>query len=310
MTILDSLQNRLGQSIFGQEKAVEEMLITIIAGGHALLLGMPGLAKTKMVSTLAHALDLDVGRIQGTPDLMPSDILGCEVLDEDANGKRDFRFIKGAVFSGCLIVDEINRAPPRTQSALLQAMQEGFVTIAGKNYALPRPFHVLATQNPIEHSGTYPLPQAQVDRFLMQINLDYPSRAAEEQMLIAMLDEDVDASQSKAFSRELLEKSQEAARKIPVGRSVITGVLDLIRSLRPQSHNASDEVRENVLWGPSPRAAKGLLSALRARAIVQGRASPSIEDAISLAVPVLAHRIATNGEISSSKIIEAACKTL
>lgn len=308
MTILKSLQDKLSSTIFGQAAAAESILVTIVAGGHALLEGVPGLAKTTMVRQIASALNLKLGRIQGTPDLMPSDILGCEVLDEDENGARSFRFVRGAIFSNCFMMDEINRAPPRTQAALLQAMEEGFITIGGHDYQLPRPFHVLATQNPIEHAGTYPLPEAQSDRFLMKIVLDYPCKTSEENMLRHMLQDDGE-NQLECDAIDL-ENAKQMAMKIPVGQSVVNGVLSLVRGLRPSSPRASEVVREYVIWGPSPRAAKGLLSACRARAVIQGRPSPSVEDVIALAVPVLAHRMGVYGKKKASEIVEEACKAI
>ena len=278
----------IGKVIFGQEKVIEEALITVLAGGHALLVGVPGLAKTKLVETMGRVLGLDARRVQFTPDLMPSDILGTEVLDEPTPGKRAFRFIKGPVFAELLMADEINRASPRTQSALLQAMQEGFVTVAGARYDLPKPFHVLATQNPIEQEGTYPLPEAQLDRFLLEIDVDYPDRAAERRMLI----ETTGAEQGEAnavFSPESITAAQRLVRRLPVGEGIVDSILDLVRSARPAP---GTPLAEKLVWGPGPRASQALMLAIRARALIDGRLSPSIDDVVALAEPVLKHRMA------------------
>ena len=278
----------IGKAIFGQQRVIEEALVTVLSGGHALLVGVPGLAKTKLVETMGHVLGLDARRVQFTPDLMPSDILGTEILEEPTPGKRAFRFVKGPVFAELLMADEINRASPRTQSALLQAMQEGFVTIAGQRHDLPKPFHVLATQNPIEQEGTYPLPEAQLDRFLLQIDVDYPDRDAERRMLI----ETTGASASEisaVFSAEAIMAAQRLVRRLPVGESIVEAILDLVRSARPE---AGTPLAEKLVWGPGPRASQALMLAIRARALIDGRLSPSLEDVIALAEPVLKHRMA------------------
>ena len=275
--------------IFGQEKVVEQALITILSGGHALLLGVPGLAKTKLVDTMGTVLGLDARRIQFTPDLMPSDILGTEVLEESASGKRNFRFIPGPVFAQLLMADEINRASPRTQSALLQAMQEQHVTVAGTRHDLPKPFHVLATQNPLEQEGTYPLPEAQLDRFLMEIDVTYPDRDSERKILF----ETTGAEETRpkaAMTAEDLMAAQRLVRRLPVGESVVDAILALVRSARPGPEGG--EGAKLIAWGPSPRASQALMLAVRARALLDGRLAPSIDDVIELAEPVLKHRMA------------------
>jgi MoxR-like ATPase len=275
--------------ILGQHQVIELALVTLLAGGHGLLVGVPGLAKTKLVETLGIVLGLDMQRVQFTPDLMPADILGSEVLEETASRQRVFRFLRGPVFCQLLMADEINRASPRTQSALLQAMQEYHVTVAGERHELPPPFHVLATQNPLEQEGTYPLPEAQLDRFLMQIDVAYPDRAAERRILIETTGE-LTADIKPAMSAEDLMAAQRLVRRLPVGESVIEAILDLVRRARP---GAGDEsITQHIAWGPGPRAAQALMLATRARALVGGRLSPSLDDAIALAVPVLKHRMA------------------
>jgi MoxR-like ATPase len=276
--------------IIGQHKVIEESMITLLAGGHVLLIGVPGLAKTKLVQTMGAVLGLDDRRVQFTPDLMPADILGSEVLEEDADNRRFFRFIQGPVFSQLLMADEINRASPRTQSALLQAMQEGRVSIAGKYHDLPKPFHVLATQNPIEQEGTYPLPEAQLDRFLMQVDVGYPDIDAEREIVLRTTGTDEAPPQRVMTSAELIS-AQRAVRQIPVGESVITAILKLVRAGRPETSDIP-EVREQVAWGPGPRASQALMLATRARALLQGRLAPSVDDVLALARPVLQHRMA------------------
>jgi len=274
--------------IFGQERVVENTLVTILSGGHALLIGVPGLAKTKLVETLGVTLGLDAKRIQFTPDLMPSDILGAEVLDESGSGKRSFRFISGPVFAQLLMADEINRASPRTQSALLQAMQEQHITVAGARHDLPKPFHVLATQNPLEQEGTYPLPEAQLDRFLMEIDVDYPDRDAERRILF----DTTGAEESRpkpAMTVDELIAAQRLVRRLPVGESVVEAILNLVRSARP---GADSEAAKFIAWGPGPRASQALMLAVRARALIDGRFAPSVDDVMELAAPVLKHRMA------------------
>src|SRR5687767_503980 len=279
----------IGKVIFGQERVVEQALITVLSGGHALLVGLPGLAKTKLVEALGIVLGLDTKRIQFTPDLMPSDILGSEVLEETAGGKRSFRFIAGPIFGQLLMADEINRASPRTQSALLQAMQEQHVTVAGTRHDVPKPFHVLATQNPIEQEGTYPLPEAQLDRFLMQIDVDYPDSDTERRIVFETTG--VEETKAKpAMSSEELIAAQRLVRRLPVGESVVDAILKLVRSARP-GPDAGD-LGKLISWGPSPRASQALMLVARARALLDGRLAPSIDDVIAMAEPVLKHRMA------------------
>jgi MoxR-like ATPase len=275
--------------IFGQEQVVEEALVTLIAGGHGLLVGVPGLAKTKLVETLGTVLGLDARRVQFTPDLMPADILGSEIMEEAADRSRSFRFVRGPIFAQLLMADEINRASPRTQSALLQAMQEYHVTVAGERHDLPRPFHVLATQNPLEQEGTYPLPEAQLDRFLMQIDVLYPDRNAERRILIETTGEQ-QSSVKPAMTAQDLMTTQKLVRTLPVGESVVEAILDIVRSARPGEGDAN--ITRHIAWGPGPRAAQAMMLASRARALVDGRLSPSIDDVLALAVPVLKHRMA------------------
>ncbi len=280
----------LGRVIFGQDRVIEETLVTLLAGGHGLLVGMPGLAKTKLVTALATVLGLTDRRVQFTPDLMPADILGSEVLEEGADGRRAFRFIEGPVFCQLLMADEINRASPRTQSALLQAMQERSVSVAGHLRALPAPFHVFATQNPVEQEGTYPLPEAQLDRFLLNIAVDYPDWDAERTMLLATTGM-AEAPTDKVLGEGELLRLQALVRVLPIGDSVVDGVLRLVRAGRPESSEI-ELVRNSVAWGPGPRASQALLLAARARALLQGRLSPSLDDVAALAPPVLRHRLA------------------
>ena len=275
--------------IFGQDKVVDLSLVTILAGGHGLLVGVPGLAKTKLVETLGIVLGLDARRVQFTPDLMPSDILGSEVLDEAADRRRSFRFVKGPIFAQLLMADEINRASPRTQSALLQAMQENHVSVAGERHDLPRPFHVLATQNPIEQEGTYPLPEAQLDRFLLEIDIGYPDRTAERRILIETTGADEHRPQT-VMNAEVLLNAQRLMRRLPVGDSVVEAILDLVRTGRPE--DGPRDITDKLLWGPGPRASQALMLAVRARALLEGRLAPSIDDVITLAEPVLKHRMA------------------
>ncbi len=279
----------IGEVIFGQEQVVERALVALISGGHALLVGVPGLAKTKLVETLGTVLGLDARRIQFTPDLMPSDILGAEVMEQDAAGKRSFRFIPGPVFAQLLMADEINRASPRTQSALLQAMQEYHVTVAGHRHDLPGPFHVLATQNPLEQEGTYPLPEAQLDRFLMQVDVLYPEIEAERRILIETTGSK-EARDANVLSADRLRDIQALVRKMPVPETVVEAILKLVRSARPET--GDKDVAAMVDWGPGPRASQALALTVRARALVDGRLAPSIDDVRALAEPVLQHRMA------------------
>jgi MoxR-like ATPase len=279
----------IGAVIFGQDVVVERALITVLSGGHALLVGVPGLAKTKLVQTMGIALGLDARRVQFTPDLMPSDILGTEVLEESQGGKRSFRFITGPVFAQLLMADEINRASPRTQSALLQAMQEQHVTVAGVRHDLPKPFHVLATQNPLEQEGTYPLPEAQLDRFLMEIDVDYPDIDAERKILFDTTGAE-DTRAKAAMTADDLIAAQRLVRRLPVGEAVVEAILALVRSARPGPEGS--DLGKFISWGPGPRASQALMLAARARALLDGRFAPSIDDVLELAQPVLKHRMA------------------
>lgn len=287
---ISRVKEAIGRLVFGQEQVIERVLITILAGGHGLLVGVPGLAKTRLVHTTGIVLGLFDRRIQFTPDLMPGDIVGSEVLEEGENGRRSFRFIPGPVFCQLLMADEINRASPRTQSALLQAMQERHVTVAGHRHELPRPFHVLATQNPLEQEGTYPLPEAQLDRFLMQIDVNYPDMEAERRMLLETTG-DVEATATAVMRDDDVEAAQRLVRRMPVGESVVDAILQLVRSARPEETD-NEEVRDTVAWGPGPRASQALMLAVRARALMDGRYAPSVDDVVELADPILRHRMA------------------
>jgi MoxR-like ATPase len=287
---LASVRDRIGRVIFGQRQVVDQALITLLAGGHTLLVGVPGLAKTRLVETLGKVLGLEDRRVQCTPDLMPADIIGSEVLEEGESGRRSFRFLPGPVFAQVLMADEINRASPRTQSALLQAMQEHRVSVAGHYHPLPKPFHVLATQNPIEQEGTYPLPEAQLDRFLIQIDVGYPDLDAERRMLIATTGLEEQPAEQAMSAAELIA-AQRLVRRIPVGESVVEAILGLVRGGRPESSRL-DIVKRHVAWGPGPRASQALMLAARAQALIDGRFSPSIDDVATLAAPVLRHRMA------------------
>jgi MoxR-like ATPase len=297
VTEIEELGDKLRQArasiarrFIGQDRVVDLTLTALICGGHAVLIGLPGLGKTRLVDTLSTVMGLDGNRIQFTPDLMPADILGSEVLDQAADGSRSFRFVQGPVFCQLLMADEINRASPRTQSALLQAMQEREVTIAGQHHKLGVPFHVLATQNPIEQEGTYPLPEAQLDRFLVQIDVPYPDRATERDILIATTgatEEDATA----VFRADELLAAQTLLRRMPVGETIVDIILDLVRAFRPGA-DASDAVNGSVAWGPGPRAAQALMLTVRAAALLDGRLAPSVEDVRNMAVPVLEHRMA------------------
>jgi MoxR-like ATPase len=289
---LDDAKKSIGRVIFGQQTVIDETLITLLSGGHVLLIGVPGLAKTKLVETLGVVFGLDEARVQCTPDLMPADIIGSEVLEEDEARRRSFRFLKGPVFCQLLMADEINRASPRTQSALLQAMQERRVSVAGKYHKLPEPFHVLATQNPLEQEGTYPLPEAQLDRFLLQVNVGYPDLAAERKMLVATTGIAEDKA-VRVMSADDLIRAQRVIRQIPVGETVVEAILSLTRSGRPETSEA-EAIKKHVAWAPGPRASQALMLACRARAVLQGRLAPSIDDVVALAPPILRHRMALN----------------
>ncbi len=282
----------LGRVVYGQEEVIDLTLATLAAGGHGLLVGAPGLAKTLLVTSVADLMGLSAKRVQFTPDLMPGDVLGSEVLEESAEGAREFRFIPGPVFCQLLMADEINRASPRTQSALLQAMQERHVTVAGARHDLPAPFHVLATQNPIEQEGTYPLPEAQLDRFLLQIDVDYPSEAAEREMLAATTGADAAVVDAVMTSDDLIA-AQQLVRQMPIGEQVVDMIINLVRAARP-TEDAGERVRNYVAWGPGPRASQSFSLAARALALIDGRHAPSLDDVRRLAGPVLRHRMALN----------------
>ena len=288
---LEQVRSEISKRIVGQDHVVSLALTTILSGGHALLVGVPGLAKTRLVETLGTVLGLSANRIQFTPDLMPAHILGAEVLEEGRDGSRTFKFIEGPVFTQLLMADEINRASPRTQSALLQAMQEHRVTVAGEDRALSEPFHVLATQNPIEQEGTYPLPEAQLDRFLLQINVDYPDRDEERDILISTTGVE-EAQAETVLDGPGLIQMQHAIRAMPVGDSVVEAILDLVRAARPTGPEAAEVASQRLAWGPGPRAAQALMLAVRARALLEGRLAPSVEDVRALAPAALAHRMA------------------
>ncbi len=287
---LGSAKASIDRRFIGQEKVVDLVLTAMLCGGHALLVGLPGLGKTRLVDTLSTVMGLKGNRIQFTPDLMPADILGSEVLETAPDGSRAFRFIQGPVFCQLLMADEINRASPRTQSALLQAMQEREVTIAGQARPLGRPFHVLATQNPIEQEGTYPLPEAQLDRFLVQVDVDYPSRAAERDILLATTGAE-EAESHQVFTADELLEAQALLRRMPVGDKVVEAILDLVRACRPGEPEGRD-LADVLAWGPGPRAAQALMLTVRARALLDGRLAPSLADVAAMARPVLVHRMA------------------
>ena len=303
----------IGKVIFGQSHVIDLSLTTLLSGGHALLIGVPGLGKTRLVETMGLVLGLQDSRIQFTPDLMPADILGLEVLEESESGRRSFRFLQGPVFCQVLLADEINRASPRTQSALLQAMQEHRVSVAGQSHELPKPFHVLATQNPLELEGTYPLPEAQLDRFLMEIDVGYPEEAAEREIMLATTG--ISEAQAEAiFSADELIAAQRLVRSIPVGERIVEAVLRIVRAGRPETSDLTDVV-SHVSWGPGPRASQALMLACRARALIDGRLAPSVEDVLSLADPVLRHRMALNFAaraegITIDQIIDRLCEPL
>ena len=307
-------RSEIATSIFGQERVVELALSVLLAGGHGLLIGVPGLAKTKLVETLGTVVGLDALRVQFTPDLMPSDILGSEVMEETPDGKRAFRFIRGPIFAQLLMADEINRASPRTQSALLQAMQEHHVTVAGVRHDLPHPFHVLATQNPLEQEGAYPLPEAQLDRFLLQIDVDYPDRVSERRILLATTG-DRETRPKAVMTAEDLVEIQRLVRRAPVGDRIVEAILDLVRAARP-GEGGDRELSKGIGWGPGPRAAQALMLATRAKALVDGRLAPSLEDVADLAEPALKHRMAltfaarAEGETVSDVIKRLVAKTV
>ena len=297
---IQALENKLADArhsiqkkFIGQNNVIDLTLISLLCGGHALLVGLPGLGKTRLVETLSTVMGLQGKRIQFTPDLMPADILGSEVLETSHDGTRSFRFILGPIFCQLLMADEINRASPRTQSALLQAMQEKIVTVAGQDHRLLPPFQVLATQNPIELDGTYPLPEAQLDRFLVQINVLHPDFETERNILKATTGTD-DCQATPVFSAEELIHAQQLLRKIPIGDDVLNFALQLVRAFRPEDSQSSQKIVEAVAWGPGPRASQALIMTSRAHALLHGRLVPNTNDIMAMTLPVLSHRMALN----------------
>jgi MoxR-like ATPase len=306
---IELIYNIITEKFFGQKKIVEQVLVSILSSGNTLIVGVPGLGKTLLFKTLSESLKLESRRIQCTPDLMPFDIIGTEILS--SKDIKKFSFIKGPIFCQILMVDEINRASPRTQSALLQAMQEGFITVNGKNFELPKPFIVLATENPIEQEGTYNLPEAQLDRFLMQINISYPEIETEKKILIGLPDK---KKSSYNFQSENLIELISVINELPVGESVLSFVLNLIRNLRPES-SKFDFIKKYIKWGPGPRGGQALLRASKARALIRGNLSPTISDAIAFAQPTLRHRIsltfeAKTEDLTTDYLIKKVCDNL
>ncbi|TQF00811.1 MAG: MoxR family ATPase [Spiribacter salinus] len=292
-TRLAEAKDQITRRFIGQEQVVDLALSALLCGGHALLVGLPGLGKTRLVETLSTVMGLDGKRVQFTPDLMPADILGSEVLETGADGSRTFKFIEGPIFCQLLMADEINRASPRTQSALLQAMQEREVSISGQTRPLAAPFHVLATQNPIEQEGTYPLPEAQLDRFLVKIDVGYPDLNTEREILQATTGR-AEAAAENVFSPDELIAAHGLLRRMPVGEGVMESILSLVRAFRPENPESSESVRESVAWGPGPRASQAFMMTVRARALIQGRLAPDASDVVAMATPVLGHRMALN----------------
>jgi len=294
-----NLKSEIAKVIIGQDKAVDHVLLSIFVGGHSLLIGVPGLAKTLLVSTVAQTLGLDFKRIQFTPDLMPSDILGSEILDEN----RKFQFIKGPIFSNIILADEINRTPPKTQAALLEAMQERSVTIAGHEHKLAKPFFVLATQNPIEQEGTYPLPEAQLDRFLFSINLDYPS-FEEEVTIVKSTTDDTTPKLNMIFSAEEILEFQHLVRRVPVADNVVEYAVNLVSKTRPNTEETPEIVKNYIAWGAGPRASQNLILAAKAHAVIRGKLSPDKEDVQAVAFSILFHRIVRNYKAEAEGVTE------
>ncbi len=294
-----SLKQEIAKVIIGQDEAISHILLSILSGGHSLLIGVPGLAKTLIVHTIAEALGLDFKRIQFTPDLMPSDILGSEILDESNH----FKFIKGPIFSHIILADEINRTPPKTQAALLEAMQERTVTIAGNHYKLAKPFFVLATQNPIEQEGTYPLPEAQLDRFMFSINLEYPSFTEEVSVVKRTTNDELPVINA-LLSAEEISNFQHLIRRIPVADNVIEYAVKLVSKTRPNSENSPEIVNNYIDWGAGPRASQNLILGAKANAAISGKFSPDIEDVQAIAFPILKHRIVKNYKAEAEGITE------
>ncbi len=294
-----ALKEEIAKVIIGQTVVIDQILLSIYTGGHSLLIGVPGLAKTLMVNTIAQILGLDFKRIQFTPDLMPSDILGSEVLDQN----RNFKFIKGPIFANIILADEINRTPPKTQAALLEAMQERAVTIAGQQHKLELPYFVLATQNPIEQEGTYPLPEAQLDRFMFAIELKYPS-VAEEMQIVKSTTSDVKVSVNALFNAQEILEVQHLVRRIPVPDNVVEYAVRLVNSTRPNLESASDFVKQFIDWGAGPRASQNLILGAKANAAIHGKFSPDIEDVQAVAMGILRHRIIKNYKAEAEGISE------
>jgi len=298
---LPALKNEIQKIIVGQDEVLDEMLIALIAGGHCLLEGVPGLAKTLMVRTIAQALDLSFRRIQFTPDLMPTDIIGTEILEEDhSTGKRFFKFNKGPLFANIILADEINRTPPKTQSALLEAMQEFEVTYAGQTYPLQKPFFILATQNPIEQAGTYPLPEAQLDRFLLYIKIDYPS-AKEEADILTSTTGTKKATINPVLNAGEIQQMQSLVREVTISETLVQYVSDIVRSTRP-ANTSVDYIKDWVRWGAGPRAGQALILTAKARALFKGRYAVLMEDLQAMAYPVLRHRILMNFKAEAENI--------
>ena len=293
-TVYSTLIEELGKTIIGQREVMEQLIISLLARGHCIIIGVPGLAKTLLINTLAQVLDLKFSRIQFTPDLMPSDITGTEIIEEDrTSGKKAFKFVKGPVFANIILADEINRTPPKTQSALLEAMQEHKVTAAGTTYTLEEPFFVLATQNPIEQEGTYPLPEAQLDRFMFNVWIDYPS-AAEEITIVKSTTSAYQAEHKKVMSRDELLDYQQLIRRVPVADNVITYAVNLVKKTRPQSPESPEFIKQWITWGAGPRASQYLILGAKTLAVLNGRYTPEIEDVRKMALPVLRHRLVTS----------------
>ena len=294
VTAFDRLKAELSKAIVGQDKVIEQLVIAMLARGHALLVGVPGLAKTLLIKSLAEVLDLNFSRIQFTPDLMPSDITGTDIIEEDhTTGKREFRFVKGPVFANIVLADEINRTPPKTQAALLEAMQEHRVTAGVASYVLDEPFFVLATQNPIEQEGTYPLPEAQLDRFMFNLRVEYPSRD-EERQIVGQTTSGAQVTLNKILDRDAIMAYQELVRRVPVADNVIDYAVDLVGKTRPGAEQAPENIKKWVGWGAGPRASQYLILGAKTRAALRGNPTPSIEDVKAVALPVLRHRVLTN----------------
>ena len=299
VTKYKALRQEIAKVIIGQDEVVNQILISVFSGGHSLLIGVPGLAKTLMVNTIAQALGLNFKRIQFTPDLMPSDILGSEILDED----RNFKFVKGPIFSNIILADEINRTPPKTQAALLEAMQERAVTIAGHHYKLDLPYFVLATQNPIEQEGTYPLPEAQLDRFMFAINLEYPT-FEEEVEVVKATTTDKKPTVNALFTAKDIVNYQNVIRRIPVADNVVEYAVKIVGKTRPKAATVADLVKQYIDWGAGPRASQNLILAAKTHAVIQGKFSPDIEDVQAVAISILRHRIIKNYKAEAEGVSE------